>query len=202
VEHTVELFCGPEKPFSSIASFLGYQTTTVDDDPNSGADIIAPASENDPRFPSAPTMIWMAPPTAGFEDKAGWDNFSPVTEVATLAEEGIRRSLRLARQMQPKWWFMEAPKSYLRKLPLMAGFNRGDPSRIRYTIDPKNYGGTGKKEIDVWTNAFWWTPLSRAEGTIPETVPHAANDRRVPPYVYLEMFNQYDAYLRNKGERS
>jgi hypothetical protein len=125
-DRVVELFCGPEKPFSSVASFLGYSTITFDEDPNSGADIIAAAAEADPqRFPTEPAMVWMAPPSEGFDDKAGWDNFSPVTPAATLAEEGLRHSLALAVKMRPKWWFMEAPKSYLRKLPVMAGFNRG-----------------------------------------------------------------------------
>ena len=81
----------------------------------------------------------------------------------------------------------------------MAGFNRGDPSRLRYTINPKDFGGAGK-EIDVWTNAFWWVPLSRSEtgDQVPDAIPAS---RRLPPYVYLDMLNQYDAYLRNKGER-
>ena len=57
-EHTVELFCGPEKPFSSVASFLGYQTTTFDPDPDSDADVIATAADADPeKFPSSPIMV-------------------------------------------------------------------------------------------------------------------------------------------------
>src|SRR5258706_1894280 len=94
-EHTVELFCGPEKPFSSIASFLGYKTTTFDPNPDYQADVIAAAADVDPaRFPSAPVMVWMVPPSEGFDDKSGWDwgNFSPVTESATLAEDGLRHS--------------------------------------------------------------------------------------------------------------
>jgi len=201
-EVTVELFCGADKPFSSIASFLGYRPFTFDPEPASSSDVTGPISEADPgRFPQAPAMVWMAPPSDGFEDSKGWDNFSPVTPSATLAEQTVRDCLRLARSMRPSWWFMEAPKSYLRKLPMMAGFNRGDPSRIRYTIAPKDYGGTGKLELDVWTNAFWWTPLSRLEASaLPSDAP-PSNPRRVPPSVYLEMLNQYDVYLRNKSAR-
>lgn len=149
-EHTVELFCGPEKPFSSTAGFLGYRTFTFDENPASTADVTATIAEADPqKFPVTPLMVWMAPPADGFEDKSGWENFSPVTPAAISAEKYFGGCLTLARIMRPKWWFIEAPKSYLRKLPLTAGFNRGDPSRIRYTITPKDYGGAEKAQIDM-----------------------------------------------------
>jgi hypothetical protein len=204
-EHTVELYCGSTKPFSSIASFLGYRTTTFDPNPEYQADVIAAAAEVDPAwFPSAPTMVWMAPPSEGFDDKAGWDwsNFSPVTPGANLAEDGLRHCLNLAYQMKAKWWFLEVPKSCLRKLPIVAGFNRGYPSRNRYTLKPKDFGSASKTDIDIYTNAFWWVPLSQSDGE--NTAPansHSGDDRRAPPSVYLDMLNQYDAYLRNKGER-
>jgi len=206
VEHTVELYCGPTKPFSSIASFLGYSTTTFDPNPDNQADVIAAAAEVDlARFPSAPTMVWMAPPIDGFEDKAGWDwsNFSPVTPAASLAEEGLRHCLGLAWQMKPKWWFLETPKSCLRKLPVVAGFNKGYSSRNRYTFKPKDFGGTGKTDIDIYTNAFWWAPLSQFDGeSNTPASPLSLDHRRAPPSIYLDMLNQYDAYLRNKGERN
>ena len=204
-EHTVELYCGQAKPFSSIASFLGYRTTTFDPNPDYQADVIAPAAEVDPaRFPAAPTVAWMAPPSEGFDDRAGWDwsNFSPVTPTATLAEDGLRHCLSLAYRMKAKWWFLEVPKSCLRKLPIMVGFNKGYPSRNRYTFKPRDFGGTGKADIDIYTNAFWWVPLSQSDGE--NNAPAnslSLNDRRAPPSVYLDMLNQYDAYLRSKGER-
>ena len=90
-------------------------------------------------------MMWMAPPSEGFDDKAGWDwgIFSQATEAATLAEDGLRRCLNLSYHLKPKWWFLEMPKSCLRRLPIMAGFNRGYPSRNRYTIKPGDFGGEG-----------------------------------------------------------
>jgi len=202
-EHTVELFSGPEKPFSNIASFLGYRTTTFDPNPDYQADVVAAAADADPtRFPSTPIMVWMAPPSEGFADKSGWDssNFAPITESATFAEEHLSQCLNLANQMKAKWWFLETPKSYLRQLPLMRGFNRGYPSRNRYTFKPKEWGGAGTKEIDVYTNAFWWTPRSSDKGNALVT-PLSVDRYRAPPSVYLDMLNQYDAYLRSKGQR-
>lgn len=198
-EHTVELYCGLAKPFSSIASFLGYNTTTFDPNPDHQADVIAAAAEVDPaRFPAAPTIVWMAPPSEGFDDKTGWDwsNFSPITPAAILAEDALTHCLNLARQMKATWWFLEAPKSCLRKLPVMAGFNRGYPSRNRYTFKPKDFGGAGKQDIDVFTNAFWWVPPSQSEGQDGSVGSFPEEHRRAPPSVYLDMLNQYDAYQR------
>ena len=204
-EQTVELFCGPEKPFSSVASFLGYRTITFDPDPRSGADVIAAASEADPQqFPSAPLMVWMAPPSQGFIDKSGWDwsNYSPITSSATSAENTLRQCLNLAYQMKATWWFLEVPKSCLRKLPIMAGFNRGYPSRNRYTFKPKDFGGSGRQDIDVYTNAFWWVPLTQSNGEDSAAVATPSlDDSRAPPFVYLDMLNQFDAYSRSKGVR-
>jgi hypothetical protein len=193
-EQTVELFCG-SKPFSQLAEALGYGVFTVDINPARSpdltADIRAVAAGS---LPSSPFIVWAAPPDApAFHDPESWDkdgSFHPANSAAEKAVELFRSTISTITAMKPTWWFIEHPKSLLRKMPLTAGFNRGYPSRSRQTIRHDQYGGNGDGETDVWTNAFWWIPRP-AESDSSEDVPV---QRRVPPYVYAEIFEQLENY--------
>jgi len=89
------------------------------------------------------------------------------------------------------WWFLETPISLPRNLPLMSGFNRGHPSRVRHTINHEAYGGDKAQSSDIWTNAYWWSPR-------PENAEFAASASRKPPRVpapvFAEIFDQLEQY--------
>ena len=199
-EQTVELFCG-SKPFSQIASALGFFTFTVDADPAHAADLVADIrSLSANQLPSNPLIIWAAPPdAAAFYDPDSWEKDGSYYPATPLAEEAIgvwRATISLISGMKPVWWFIENPKSLLRTMPVNAGFNRGYPTRNRHTIRHDQYGGNGDSETDVWTNAFWWIPRP-TESASNETV---LKQRRVPPYVYAEIFEQLEKYNLAKAE--
>lgn len=196
MDQTVELFCGDRKAFSCIAGSLGFSTFTVDKNPNVGPDLIG-----DVRFleadelPVKPLVVWAAPPDAGFQ-KSHWSGSDPKDEFAKEAERIFGRAITLIAQMRPTWWFVENPKGLLRNLPMTAGFNRGYPSRIRQTIRHDEFGGEGEAETDIWTNAYWWLPRpgegQGAQGNQPS--------RRVPPFVFAEIFEQLERYRRSAAE--
>jgi hypothetical protein len=191
---TVELFCGA-KGFSLIAQALGYDTFTLDKNPNCSPSLVADillVSAAD--LPSSPLVVWAALPDTAFTDRKIWEkDGTSLTPAAADAMEVLSQTINLIREMRPKWWFIENPRSLLRGFPVMAGFNRGYPTRNRHTIDHSEYGPFKKVETDIWTNAFWWVPR-------PLTPPIEGEglevSRRVPPMVYAEILGQLDQYMK------
>jgi hypothetical protein len=195
VEQTVEIFCGQEKTFSSIAGALGFKTFTIDKDPTVSPNLLvdilgADASE----LPSSPLMVWAAPPdSAVFSDRKHWESdgsFHPATSEAETAMALVRRTINLTTAMNPTWWFLEHPRSLLRGMPTFAGFNRGYPTRNRLTFRSDEWGGKSGMEVDVWTNAYWWLP--RAGDRNSEK--GSQTGRRVPPFAISTMFEQLEQY--------
>jgi hypothetical protein len=195
MDQTVELFCGERKAFSSIAGALGFATFTVDSDKAVSPDFVGDISTiTAAGIPSEPLIVWAAPPTSpAFSNRKAWasdGSFTPETPEADQAMALVRQTIGLITAIQPKWWFLEHPKTLLRDMPLFAGFNRGYPTRNRRTIRHDEYGGTNAMETDVWTNAYWWIPRpgerNGSEGI--ET------GRRVPPMVFSEIFDQLETY--------
>jgi hypothetical protein len=209
LDQTVELFCG-SKPFSKVASALGYATFTVDRDASLNPDLVASVGQIQPgKIPAAPLIVWAAPPgNPVFHSKANWEadgSFYPRNEDAEQALNLFRETVGLITQLKPTWWFIENPKSLLRKMPVVAGFNRGYPSRTRQTLNHGDYGGSRKQQSDIWTNAYWWTP--KPMDSEDETKPHGGQgftadpadaSSRLPPYAYAEMLDHFDRYRRWK----
>lgn len=203
MEQTVELYCGPEKPFSKIAAALGYSAISVDPLADANPTVVGPIGEElASSLPTAPLIVWAAPPfNKVLVDRSAWEDdgsFYPKTEEAHLATNQIRDTIRLLTPLKPTWWFIEQPKSLARTMPMFAGFNRGYPTRNRHTILHKQFGGSSEGTSDVWTNAFWWLPQSET--------PHIGflsgeKTPRVPPYVYAQMFEQFDRYMVAQNRR-
>lgn len=192
MEQTVEFFCGEKKAFSNIASALGFATFTVDISPAVAPDLVADIRRMDAAtLPASPLIAWAAPPATGFEDRH-WNGIDPVDEVGERAIETFRATVSALSLLKPRWWFIENPKGLLRGLPILAGFNRGYPTRNRQTIRHNEYGGAGAAETDVWTNAYWWIPQpDERDGS-----GGIDTGRRVPSFVFAEIFQQLDTYQR------
>lgn len=192
MEQTVELFCGEVKAFSSIASALGFATFTVDVNPEVNPSLTVDVRALDGTdVPSSPLIVWAAPSGAGFE-AAHWNGIDPTDKAGEQALEIFRATISAISMLNPKWWFIENPKSVLRGLPVVAGFNRGYPTRNRHTIRHDEYGGQRATQTDVWTNAYWWIPRPGE----PDGSGGFDTGRRVPPMVFAEIFEQLDTYRR------
>jgi hypothetical protein len=203
MNQTVELFSGPENPFSSVAAALGYGTFTFDPDPQSGAQLAGDARMvSADLLPQEPLIVWTAPPCEAFTNAQDWTHGMAQTDAARQAEEILGAAITLMSRLRPKWWFVETPKlEVIRKLPLMAGFNRGYPSRIRKTVIHADYGSETTGQTDIWTNAFWWQPEPLPESGGPQIAKGEVPIRRVPPPVYSEILSQLDSYQNRTADR-
>lgn len=203
MDQTVELFSGPERPFSRVAAALGYQTFTFDPDPRSGAKLVGDArTVSADLLPQEPLIVWTAPPCEAFANAQDWAQGMAQTVSARQAEEVLGAAITLMSRLRPKWWFVETPKlDVIRKLPLMTGFNRGYPSRIRKTVTHGDYGSETPGQTDIWTNAFWWRPEPLPASGSPKTAKGAMPILRAPPPVYSEILTQLDSYRNRSVDR-
>jgi len=195
MDQTVELYSGAEKPFSKIAEALGYAATSVDPNREAGATVTGSIVEDlAARLPRAPLIVWAAPPFSEvLSTKAEWENdgsFYPKTADAQLAIDQLRNTIGLLHALKPTWWFIEQPKSLVRNMPLLAGFNRGYPSRNRRTMRYDEFGGNAETESDVWTNAYWWIPRPGER----DATSGVQSGSRVPPFAIAQMFEQLEHY--------
>lgn len=199
MDQTVELFCGETKAFSSLAGALGFSTFTVDANPAVSPDLVADIrSATQSNLPAAPLIVWAAPPfSPTFTDRKCWEtdgSFEPATAEAAEAIAVVRSTIGLLTMLKPTWWFLESPKSLLRRMPLFAGFNRGYPSRNRLTFRSDEWGGSSDAETDVWTNAYWWLP--RAEER--DGAGGSVTGRRIPPFALAAMFDHLEHHRRTQ----
>ena len=152
---TIELFAGT-RSFSKVAQKFGHETFTTDYEEIDGQNLVADVKTLTAKdFPYKPDVLWASPPCEGFSVAVIGRNWThdhqPKTESARLGVELVENTLRLIKELEPKWWFIENPRGKLRKLPMMQGFTR-------HTITYCQYGDTRMKPTDIWTNAPWFKP--------------------------------------------
>jgi hypothetical protein len=160
---SLELFCGT-KSFSKAAAELGFQTFTVDIDPQHDPDLCADVlaltvKELPPAF-QRPRVVWASIPCTVFSICSQWKHWEkrgavyyPRTEEAREGVKIARRTLDLLAELAPTYWFIENPRGMLRKMPFMAGLGK------RRTVTYCRYGDTVRKPTDIWTNCYRWHPL-------------------------------------------
>lgn len=100
-----------------------------------------------------PDVIWASPDCTSYSiaaishhrkrEESG--NLAPVSEYAKFCDKVNRNLLRLIKDLNPKYWFIENPRGGLRKMDFMKGLPR-------YTITYCQYGDTRMKPTDIWTN--------------------------------------------------
>jgi hypothetical protein len=129
----------------------GHEVVTVDYEPmfepTIAADInLLTAAE----VPGPWDVVLASPPCQKFSvatcfrhwDKQG-TTYTPKTEAAEAALRLIQSTLRLIEELKPSFWVMENPRGMLRKMPLMAPYERR-------TVTFCQYGDTRMKPTDLW----------------------------------------------------
>ena len=101
-----------------------------------------------------PDVIWASPDCSTFSIAAIshhrrknpiTGNLDPVSEYAKFCDEVDQNVLRLIRELNPKYWFIENPRGGMRKMSWMQGLPR-------YTVSYCQYGDSRMKPTDIWTN--------------------------------------------------
>lgn len=101
-----------------------------------------------------PDVIWASPPCTSYsiaaishhrKKNSITGNLDPVSDFAKLSDKLVQHTLQLIKDLEPKYWFIENPRSGLRKMWFMQGLPR-------YTLTYCQYGDNRMKPTDIWTN--------------------------------------------------
>ena len=127
-----------EKRFENIDLYADIGTITADD-----------ILKNFGR----PDVIWASPDCTTYSiaaishhrRKEDDGNLAPVSEYAKFCDGVNQHVLKLIRELNPQYWFIENPRGGLRKMRFMKDLPR-------YTLTYCQYGDTRMKPTDIFTN--------------------------------------------------
>jgi hypothetical protein len=168
----LELFAG-SRSFSNVAEELGHQTFSTDVEPFDKIDQICDIFDftrehnidNLIKEFGKPDVVWASPPCTTFSVASighhwtgGNKAYIPKTKQAKLGVYMVYETLKLIKNLKPKYFYIENPRGLLRKLPVMTSrFALNDISN-RNTVWYCQYGDSRAKPTDIWTNDFNWKP--------------------------------------------
>lgn len=99
-----------------------------------------------------PDVIWASPDCSTYSvagiyhhRRLNNGNLDPISDYARFCDAVNQNVLRLIRDLNPKYWFIENPRGGLRKMRWMQDLPR-------YTVTYCQYGDTRMKPTDIWTN--------------------------------------------------
>ena len=151
----LELFSGTES-FSKVARERGHECLTIDNNemfkPNIVMDIL---NFNEKKFQFKPDVIWASPPCTSFSVASigsSWcGDYCPKRVETALGMAYVLKTLKIIKELKPKFWFIENPRGVMRKMAFMDGLKRN-------TVTYCQYGDTRMKPTDIWTNCESWKP--------------------------------------------
>jgi hypothetical protein len=145
----LELFCGT-KSFSKVAESLGYEIYTMDNNKSLNPDLCINILDLKLKMiPFQPDIIWASPPCQCFSVASigsNWKgNYEPKREETKIAIEIVKKTLKIIKELKPKYWIIENPRGVLRKMNFMKDLPR---TSVCYC----QYGDTRMKPTDLWNN--------------------------------------------------
>ena len=147
----LELFCGT-KSISKAFHRRGHHTLTVDNNPQHEPDVCCDVIDFHPEFKY--DVVWASPPCTCFSVASigtHWTKMrQPKSEAAKESIRTIKEMIRIIKEAQPKYVFIENPRGMLRKLGLIP--------YERHTVTYCRYGDKRMKPTDIWTNNTKWKP--------------------------------------------
>jgi len=110
------------------------------------------------KIPFKPDIIWASPPCQGFSIMSfryhwtgGKKGYIPKSARALEGIAIAKKTLRIIKQLNPQFYFIENPRGMLRKMKFMEKMKR-------HTVTYCQYGDTRMKPTDIWTNSDRWKP--------------------------------------------
>ena len=147
----LELFSGMES-FSKVARERGHEVFTVDIDkrfnPSLCKDIMEVTSEEILDKFGKPDFIWASPPCTTFSVASiyrYWDKGKPKNDKTLEGIAIVKKTIRLIKELNPKFYVIENPRGMLRKQDCMQELHRD-------TITYCQYGSKTQKPTDLWNN--------------------------------------------------
>lgn len=101
-----------------------------------------------------PDVIWASPDCTTFSVAAiskhrrkneETGSLDPISDYARFCDKTDQNMLKLIRELDPKYFFIENPRGGMRKMEWMQGLPR-------YTVTYCQYGEERMKPTDIWTN--------------------------------------------------
>lgn len=100
-----------------------------------------------------PDIIWASPDCTSYSiaaishhrTKEEDGNLYPQSDYAKFCDEVNKNVLKLIKELNPKYWFIENPRGGMRKMNFMKDLPR-------YTVTYCQYGDNRMKPTDIWTN--------------------------------------------------
>lgn len=100
-----------------------------------------------------PDIIWASPDCTSYSiaaishhrTKEEDGNLYPKSDYAKFCDEVNKNVLKLIKELNPKYWFIENPRGGMRKMNFMKDLPR-------YTVTYCQYGDNRMKPTDIWTN--------------------------------------------------
>lgn len=153
----LELFAGT-RSISRAFEAHGHETFSVEwskdfENIDLYADVLTVTAEDILKRFGRPDVIWASPDCTTYSVAAiskhrrqeADGSLSPVSEYAKFCDRVNAHVLKLIRELNPKYWFIENPVGALRKMEFMQGLPR-------YTVTYCQYGERRQKPTDIWTN--------------------------------------------------
>lgn len=100
-----------------------------------------------------PDVIWASPDCSTYSiasishhrRKESNGNLTPISDYAKFCDKTNKHVLKLIRELNPKYYFIENPRGGLRKMDFMKGIPK-------YTVSYCQYGDNRQKMTDIFTN--------------------------------------------------
>ena len=154
----LELFAGT-RSIGKAFEANGHEVFSVEWDKkfeniNLYADILTVTAEQILKQFGRPDVIWASPDCTTFSIAAishhrkknlETGNLDPVSDYAKFCDKVDQHVLKLIKELNPKFYFIENPRGGMRKMTWMQELPR-------YTITYCQYGDTRMKPTDIWTN--------------------------------------------------
>lgn len=153
----LDLFSGT-RSIAKAFEIKGFETFTIELDQQHKnidwyVDIMEVTAQDIIERFGKPDVIWASPPCTTYSiaaishhrKKSANGSLSPVSDFARQSDELIKHTLKLIKELNPKYYFIENPRGGLRKMDFMQGLPR-------YTVTYCQYGDTRMKPTDIWTN--------------------------------------------------
>tara|TARA_R100000664_G_C2729041_1_gene120116 strand:+ start:136 stop:771 length:636 start_codon:yes stop_codon:yes gene_type:complete len=147
----LELFAG-SRSIGKVAEELGYKVFSVDINNFKDIDLVKDIeflTKED--IPFIPDMIWASPPCTTYSIAAishHRDYGKPKTDFAAKSDRLVLKTFELIKELNPKFWYIENPRGYLRKMDFMKGIPKT-------TVWYCRYGDISAKPTDIWSNNIY-----------------------------------------------